>query len=72
MAFKSKIKSKLKLLNDERQTVDAKHNNVLNSFNDQKTYIPALREELSIIIKDILKLKICLKPLSKLLFKKFF
>ena len=51
MAFKTKIKNRL--LVDERQTVDAKHNNALQSFIEQKSYLPALEEELQQILLEI-------------------
>jgi predicted RNA-binding Zn-ribbon protein involved in translation (DUF1610 family) len=51
MAFRTKIKNRL--LVDERQTVDAKHNNALQSFIEQKSYLPALEEELHQIISDM-------------------
>jgi len=51
MAFKSKIKSRL--LVTERQTVDAKHNNVLQQFIENKSYLPTLRDELEKIKMEI-------------------
>ena len=54
MAFKSKTKNRL--LIDERQTLDAKHNNILQTFTDNKTSISTQYEELSSlnkIIKDL-------------------
>jgi uncharacterized Zn finger protein (UPF0148 family) len=54
MAFKSKTKNRL--LVDERQTLDAKHNNILQTFTDNKTSILSQYEELSNlnkIIKDL-------------------
>ena len=54
MVFRAKVKTKL--FQDERQTVDAKHNNTLNSFIEHKSYLPVLQEELVVIIKEINKL----------------
>ena len=51
MAFRSKTKSKL--LVEERQTVDAKHNNILQSFNEQKSFLPKLKEELAETLEEI-------------------
>jgi uncharacterized Zn finger protein (UPF0148 family) len=51
MAFKSKSKSKL--LFEEKQTVDAKHNNILQSFNEQKLFLPKLKEELAETLEEI-------------------
>jgi hypothetical protein len=55
MAFKSKTKSKL--LVEERQTVDAKHNNILQSFTEQKALLPVLRNDLSNVVIKIDKLQ---------------
>ena len=54
MAFKSKTKNRL--LIDERQTLDANHNNILQTFTDNKAFISTQYEELSKlnkIIKDL-------------------
>ena len=51
MAFKSKTKNRL--LVDERQTLDAKHNNILQTFTDNKNSISILHEELININKII-------------------
>ena len=45
MAFKSKTKNRL--LVDERQTLDAKHNNILQSFTDNKISVSIQYEELA-------------------------
>lgn len=45
MAFRNKTKSKLVV--DERQTLDAKHNSVLQNFTDEKKNVDALYYELS-------------------------
>jgi len=47
MAFKTK--TKIRLLKDERQTLDAKHNNILNSFIENKDNIQIIYEELKSI-----------------------
>jgi len=47
MAFKSKPKNRL--LIEERQTLDAKHNHVLQLFNEQKTHIPDIKSKLEVI-----------------------
>lgn len=44
MAFRSKIKNKF--LSQERQTLDAKHNNILTMFNDNKSRLPELENKL--------------------------
>ena len=44
MAFKTKTKSRL--LVEERQTLDAKHNNILQSFNENKNNMPLLEVQL--------------------------
>ncbi len=44
MAFKNKTKGKL--LMDVRQTLDAKHNNILTMFNDNKSRLPELENKL--------------------------
>jgi len=51
MAFKTKLKNRL--LVNERQTVDAKHNNILQQFVENKSYLPTLKEELEQIITEI-------------------
>jgi len=56
MAFKTKIKNRL--LVDDRQTLDAKHNNVLQTFNDNKNYIPDIKNELNEIIQKLNSLNI--------------
>ena len=45
MAFKTKTKTR-QIVND-RQTLDAKHNNILQSFTENKTNITDLKHELS-------------------------
>ena len=50
MAFKSKTKNRL--LVDERQTLDAKHNNILQTFTDNKISISVLHEELINLNKE--------------------
>lgn len=54
MAFK--IKTKSKFLIEERQTVDAKHNNILQAFTDNKSQIPLLQQELLEITTEMNKL----------------
>uniref|UniRef100_A0A6C0F140 Viral late gene transcription factor 3 zinc ribbon domain-containing protein n=1 Tax=viral metagenome TaxID=1070528 RepID=A0A6C0F140_9ZZZZ len=51
MAFKTKAKNRQII--DDRQTLDAKHNNILQGFNDNKDNISELYNELE-KIKDIL------------------
>ena len=51
MAFKTKAKNRQII--DDRQTLDAKHNNILQAFNDNKDNISELYNELE-NIKDIL------------------
>jgi hypothetical protein len=51
MAFKTKLKNRL--LVKERQTVDAKHNNVLQQFIENKSYLPTLKEDLEQIKTEI-------------------
>ena len=56
MAFKSKTKNRL--IVDERQTLDAKHNNILQAFTDNKKCISILYDELlnlNNIINDLQK-----------------
>ena len=48
MAFKTKTKTR-QIVND-RQTLDAKHNNILQSFTENKNNISDLKYELSKII----------------------
>ena len=47
MAFKTKTKTRLLL--DDRQTLDAKHNNILKGFTETKDTINSLYKELEII-----------------------
>ena len=47
MAFKTKTKTRL--LIDDRQTLDAKHNNILKSFTDNKDTLTNLYNELNVI-----------------------
>jgi hypothetical protein len=47
MAFKTKTKTRL--LIDDRQTLDAKHNNILKSFTDNKDTLTHLYNELNVI-----------------------
>jgi hypothetical protein len=54
MAFR--IKTKQRLMVEERLTVDAKHNNILQSFTENKNYLPTLKEELEVIVKEISRL----------------
>jgi hypothetical protein len=56
MAFKTKTKTR-QIVND-RQTLDAKHNNILQSFTENKTNIIDLKHELSKIISIINELNI--------------
>ena len=56
MAFKTKTKT-LQIVND-RQTLDAKHNNILQSFTENKNHIDELKYELSKIILIINELNI--------------
>jgi len=56
MAFKNKIKNRQ--IVDDRQTLDAKHNNILQSFNDDKEGIINLYEELNKINSIIDELNI--------------
>ena len=56
MAFKTKIKNRL--LVDDRQTLDAKHSNVLQTFNDNKNYIPDIKNELNEITQKLNSLHI--------------
>ena len=54
MAFKTKTKTRH--IVDDRQTIDAKHNNILQSFTENKTNIVDLQNELNninLIIKDL-------------------
>lgn len=51
MAFKTKTKNRL--LIDERQTLDAKHNNILNLFTETKYNVNQLYDELSKINEQI-------------------
>jgi hypothetical protein len=44
MAFKTKTKTRI--LVEERQTLDAKHNTMLQKFNEDKTHIPEYEKEL--------------------------
>ena len=45
MAFKTKTKTRL--LIDDRQTLDAKHNNILTSFTNNKETLASLYIELN-------------------------
>ena len=54
MAFKSKTKTKF--LVEERQTVDAKHNTILQSFDEHKSSLPTLKEELTNTLAEIERL----------------
>ena len=58
MAFKTKIKSKIKSkqLTDDRLTVDAQHSNALHSFTEKLLYLPVLQNELSGILIELTKL----------------
>ena len=56
MAFKTKTKTR-QIVND-RQTLDAKHNNILQSFTENKTNISELKYELSKIVSIINELNI--------------
>lgn len=53
MAFR--IKTKNRLLVDDRQTLDAKHNNILQSFEENKLQLPELHEQLNEIQERINK-----------------
>ena len=55
MAFKVK-KHKNRLLTDERQTLDAKHSNFLQTFQENKSNIPELQKELNDINDKLNKL----------------
>ena len=54
MAFRNKTKSKLVI--DERQTLDAKHNVVLANFNENKERLPELENQLAIIDSKLVEL----------------
>ena len=56
MAFKTKTKTRL--LIDERQTLDAKHNNILNSFTTNKETLANLYSELNNITTKLNELTI--------------
>jgi hypothetical protein len=56
MAFKNKTKGKL--IVDDRQTLDAKHNNILQSFTEQKDHLLELHNELDTINEKINNLSI--------------
>ena len=56
MAFKTKNKNRQ--IVDERQTLDAKHNNILQSFSDSKTNIYILHDELESIQNKLCELTI--------------
>lgn len=55
MTFRSKTKNKL--LVEERQTLDAKHNGILSSFNENKDRLPELESELLDIDNELASLK---------------
>ena len=55
MTFRSKTKNKL--LVEERQTLDAKHNGILSLFNENKDRIPELESQLKELEKDLINLK---------------
>ena len=54
MTFRSKTKNKL--LVEERQTLDAKHNGILSSFNEDKDRLPELESELQDIDNELASL----------------
>jgi len=54
MAFKTKTKNRL--LVDDRQTLDAKHNSILQSFEENKNQLPELKSHLLEIQQEIDKL----------------
>ena len=54
MAFRNKTKSKLVV--DERQTLDAKHNSVLQTFTEEKKNLNTLHSELSNVNIELSKL----------------
>ena len=56
MAFKTKTKTRL--LIDDRQTLDAKHNNILTSFTNNKETLSSLYVELNNITNKLNELKI--------------
>jgi hypothetical protein len=55
MTFRTKTKNKL--LVEERQTLDAKHNGILSLFNENKDRIPELESQLKELEKDLINLK---------------
>jgi hypothetical protein len=55
MTFRTKTKNKL--LVEERQTLDAKHNGILSLFNENKDHIPELELQLKDIEKELINLK---------------
>ena len=54
MAFKTKTKNRL--LVDDRQTLDAKHNSILQSFEENKSQLPELKNQIMEIDQEIDKL----------------
>jgi len=55
MTFRSKTKNKL--LVEERQTLDAKHNGILSLFNENKDRLPELESQLKELENDLINLK---------------
>lgn len=55
MAFRAKTKNKL--LVEERQTLDAKHNGVLSVFNENRDRIPELESQLAEIVSKLSELQ---------------
>lgn len=51
MAFRNKIKNKFS--SQERQTLDAKHNNILTMFNENKSRLPELENKLQLLNQQI-------------------
>lgn len=52
MTFRSKTKNRL--LVEERQTLDAKHNGILSLFNENKDRIPELESQLQDLETELL------------------
>ena len=55
MTFRTKTKNKL--LVEERQTLDAKHNGILSLFNENKDRLPELESQLINLEKELKNLK---------------
>ena len=52
MTFKTKIKNKI--FTDERQTLDAKHNTILQYFQENKNNLPKLRKQIDEINEKLI------------------